>query len=139
ARRHVLPRPGQERDDESQAGHRGQQEPVGHRALRALLGLGALDRPRVLVADQLDAVELGAQPDQVVPAHAVQFCLGGQLLVAAHALLPIHRVTPTSAAMPTIQPMRPSEIGPRPPSALPPGLLLPSVTDLMYVMMSFFS
>lgn len=49
--------------------------------------------------------------------------------LTTHALAPIHSVTPTSAVMPTIHPIRPSETGPQPPRVKPPGLLGSSVID----------
>src|SRR5262249_2531939 len=115
---------------EREAGERGDREPEGHDPLRTLLRAGALHRPRVRVLDDLDPVELPAQFDEVVPAHPGELLLAGQLwLLVTHALAPIHRVMPSSAAIPTTNAIKPSDCGPRPPIASPPGLLFPFVTD----------
>ena len=81
----VLPRPEQEDHQQRQARKTAQQKPVRDRALGALLGLGALDRPAVVLVDGLDAVDLAAEFDQFLARHRRQFGVAGLARLAAVA------------------------------------------------------
>ena len=88
----VGPRPPAEDRDEAECAERGQDEPEGHDALGAPLRPGPLDRPRVRVLDEFDAVHLGAEHRQLFPAHVGELLVTGQLVLAA--VLLAHQIRP---------------------------------------------
>lgn len=140
----VLPGPEEVDADEGDGRQAGDGEPDGHTALGALLGASALHSPAVATECDVDAVEVGTQLDQLVPAERRQLLVGvllvgihtvGTLAVGvvgvlttgiavAHDLAPIHSVAPTTAAIPTTHNAIASVPGPKPASPQPPAALV---------------
>ncbi|SHU29706.1 Uncharacterised protein [Mycobacteroides abscessus subsp. abscessus] len=115
----VLPGPEQEDPEQGQAEHATECEPQRHQTLGTLLGLGALDGPARLAVDNLDAVEVGAELDQLVTAHGRELLVARDLWLVsvthAHARAPIHSAAAMAATMPMIHMAMPSDVGPKPP------------------------
>ncbi len=71
--------------------------------------------------DDLDTVEIGAEFDELIRAHLLQFVPRRDVLVTAtHARDPIHMAPATMAMTPTNHITMPSLTGPKPPRPSPP-------------------
>ncbi len=120
----------QEDPEAREGGHAGHGEPDGHLTLGPLLDLGARHRVTLGPVDDLDAVEIGTEFDELIGAHLFEFVPRRDVFVVrAHARDPIHMAPATMAMTPTNHMTMPSLTGPKPPIPSPP-LGFASVTYL---------